>query len=1008
MPINLRETHLKLRTDFKELFEEISKSSELLGEMDDDLKKVGRSIERVSDVSGLKRINKEMNTLREYAGLATKEFDKQEKTIRKKSKAMRLLSATAASLAGNVGSNLVFALQDSIVNLVKTGIEVNRLETRFVAFSDSVGAGRMQLQQYFEIAQRLGVDYVPLIELGTQFRAVGFEAEEAADLIERLTIAAGGSVEAVDGIGRSLRQIRAGKVELEELNPIAEAGVPIFKLLADELGITEKALRGLLGTGDVTRETFFKAFRTFTNEGSKARNAAVATSKEISASLERLGNEAQKLSKIFIDTFEGTINNSIKGTTSVLEEAQKALIAFGNISRDSANNLIRAGFNEQFEIGPGRQLLGQGAVGNTQEEAQAAFNTRLKEELRLRAEIVKEQERGGARSLLRTRRLQMQLETWQDIVRVQAAWLNYLKEANKEDEPAPQAEGLSDNQKELNSFIKETEKLENQRLITIKGIRREQELGLLKEEEAKTRIDTINIKAVQDLIKLNDAITEHADKLTEVERTSVAWDATITKVANEQARIAALVEQQKENLIGLVEQYMLYNQGSNIQANAHQSLIEAEIQIEQIERNRLETIQRINAELDAGTITYEKSQEKIKEANEDAIIDSNLIFINVKKMADTLGDPNLKSRFISLFTEGKQEAIDLLRVTRQIQRSLGDGQDRPLERGDAGREDVGGPSISEGGGTALGNNFEFGQGTWWKEIADFADSESFSRIEEGINIAIEGFDALGQIIASGANAELDALNLKLKELQEENRIERERIKEAYEEEIESIQNTFDMAMQNAEILRNTKIADAQAELKEGKLTAKQLAEEKQKFEREHATTVKKLNDDAKKQRAEAKKQRKEDLKELKNAEIDIQNEIRQKKYAADIQAFHFNQALRYSQIFIEGAIAFVRAIPNPFAMFAAAASTATGAAIISAATPPPKPGPIPKYAEGGYVDKPTLLIAGEGGEGEYIIPESQIGHYSGMPSITVNVEGSVLTNGEELVELIEEKVKEMY
>jgi hypothetical protein len=34
---------------------------------------------------------------------------------------------------------------------------------------------------------------------------------------------------------------------------------------------------------------------------------------------------------------------------------------------------------------------------------------------------------------------------------------------------------------------------------------------------------------------------------------------------------------------------------------------------------------------------------------------------------------------------------------------------------------------------------------------------------------------------------------------------------------------------------------------------------------------------------------------------------------------------------------------------------------------------VPAFAEGGVVDRPTLAMVGEGGEREYIIPESKMG-----------------------------------
>ena len=1004
-----------LLLDFRKFIDGLDFSKKSVQRLSKELARIENQLnDKVLDAGSLSKIVKRIDRVKSSTKEWTKETEKQveaQKKLTKQTgrslKPMNLLRATAASLAGNIGSNLVFGTIEAATATFKLGVEAQRAETRFVSFADSIRQGRVQYEEYFNIAQRLGVDFDPLVELGTQFRAVGFEAQEAADLIERLTIAAGGSVQAVDGIGRSLRQIRAGKVELEELNPIAEAGVPIFKLLADELGITEKALRGLLETGDVTRETFFKAFRTFTDEGSKARFAAEETAKTASAAIERLQNTYQKFAKTFAETFEQDIIQVIQLGIGALEKFESL---FGTTLFRGAPTPTEAQVNQQFGLGPGSfnfsDPTGQrGVQGRTPADASERLLGLYRQIYEVEQKIAETEKLRGIQARSRVAAYERQLEALNEQARAQSVLLQILEdqEAARPDTP----EGISDNQKELNSFIREAEQLEKQRLTTIRGVRREQELGLLKEEEAKTRIDTINTKAVQDLIKLNDAITEHADKLTEVERTTVAWDATITKVASEQARIAALVEQQRESLIGLVEQYMLYNQGSNIQANTHQSLIEAEMQIEQIERNRLETIQRINAELNAGAITYEEAQEQIKEANEDAIIDSNLIFANVKKMADTLGDPNLKSRFISLFREGKQEAVDLLRVTRQIQRSLGGGQDRPLERGDAGREDAGGPSISGGGGTALGNNFEFGQGTWWKEIADFADSEAFSRIEQGVGIISDAFEGVGEIIQNGVNAQLEALNNRLREIREQNRITREELKQQYEEDLEDIQRNFDQQKTDAQDLRDQKIADAKSALMEGKLTAKQLSDERIKAEREYGKTVKRLNKEAGDERERLKEKRKKDIQELKNSEIRAQNEIRQKKYEADLQAFYFNQALRYSQVFIEGALAFVRAIPDPFAMAASVISTGISAGIIASATPPAKPPPIPMFEKGGFVDEPTLLIAGERGR-EYILTEAMMNRFSGQkPDINVYVD-NVAADPTELVEMIRDTVRENY
>ena len=1046
MPIFLKETTLKVKADFNDLHNELKRTGKITNEVENELESIKKALNQINDEGSLKRIIQRMNTLADSAGYVRERFQRVNQESIKTRKGFNLLRATAASLAGNIGSNLVFSLEEAIVNLAKTGIEAQRLETRFLAFADSIEQGQIQYEQYFDIANRLGVAFEPIIELGTQFRAVGFEAEEAADLIERLTISAGGSVVAVAGIGKSLRQIRAGKVELEELNPIAEAGVPIFKLLSDELGITEKALRELLETGDVTRETFFKAFRTFTDEGSKARTAADKTARTLSASFQRIGNSANQLGKNIIQAISGD-------AIPILEALNDAIIAISdNIEKVAERKEalpIREEVNEQYGIPRGQQET-IGPIGSNENEIRRELFRLLEREAQTERLLIKLREkanttfgRGNLILLARIKILEAELATQKLSTSAQDTYLRKWLEATKTiEEGADGTEAITENQKNLNAFIQKTEQLETKRLIDIKGINRQKELGLITEEERKNQIDAINKAAISDLIKLNVEVNKHIDGISEVDFHAANWSGLLSNISGQQVVISNQIQKIDYDLQGIIERardfWMVnkevesvimqqdsiyrdhiqklnemnrihevhkgYSASINMDFVRNRDLLDQEItiyekhirsqaKIRELEDERTMALIENDSLLNQGIITYDAYKGRIETINTEFLTGTNKVVLSIKEWADTIDDPALRARVLEFLDKMKEKQDSL------TQNTSGGSLLGPSRFEGTGGANISDP-ISEGGGTVLE--------PWWTGVEEFVDGPTFGKIEEGINIAIDGFDALGQIIKNGANAELDALNLKLKELQEQNRVERERIQEQYEKEIEGIQIAYDLAKTNASDLRDQKIADAQEELKEGKLTAKQLADEKNKFEREHAATVKKLNDDAKKQREAAKKQRKEDLKELKNAEIDVQNEIRQKKYEADIQAFHFNQALRYSQIFIEGAIAFVRAIPDPFAMAASVASTIIGAGIISSASPPPKPGPIPKYAEGGYVDKPTLLIAGEGGEGEYIIPESQIGHYKGMPSITINVDGSVLTNGEDIVELVKETLEEHY
>ena len=217
--IRREDPRIRVNSDWADFQRDMRRNIELVN----DLERATRGISaNIGNIGGTGNTTQIRNTARALDSAST--------AAARANREFNLLRATAASLAGNVGSNLVFGLQDAIVNTIRLGVEMERVTTRFVAFSDTAADGRRQLADLANVADRLGVAFRPLIELATSFRAAGFEATEATDLIERLTIAAGGSAQAVDSISRSLRQIKTGKVELEELNPIAEAGIPIFQL----------------------------------------------------------------------------------------------------------------------------------------------------------------------------------------------------------------------------------------------------------------------------------------------------------------------------------------------------------------------------------------------------------------------------------------------------------------------------------------------------------------------------------------------------------------------------------------------------------------------------------------------------------------------------------------------------------------------------------------------------------------------------------------------------------
>lgn len=88
----------------------------------------------------------------------------------------------------------------------------------------------------------------------TRLNQLGDLSKGKADILERITLAYG-------------KMQAKGKVSLEELNMMTEAGVPILRELADQLNITTDALFSKITKGEININNINKAMESMTSEG---------------------------------------------------------------------------------------------------------------------------------------------------------------------------------------------------------------------------------------------------------------------------------------------------------------------------------------------------------------------------------------------------------------------------------------------------------------------------------------------------------------------------------------------------------------------------------------------------------------------------------------------------------------------------------------------------------------------------------------------------------------------
>ena len=92
--------------------------------------------------------------------------------------------------------------------------------------------------------------------------------EKTADTFRMLGDTAGGNIEKLDSITRGyVKALLKGKPDMEALNMIAEAGVPIFSEMSKSMGIAQSQLFELSKQGKLTNNDLTAAFKRMTSEG---------------------------------------------------------------------------------------------------------------------------------------------------------------------------------------------------------------------------------------------------------------------------------------------------------------------------------------------------------------------------------------------------------------------------------------------------------------------------------------------------------------------------------------------------------------------------------------------------------------------------------------------------------------------------------------------------------------------------------------------------------------------
>lgn len=259
-----------------------------------------------------------------------------DKLTRQLGKATEWATDLKRILRGIVISQTFYNLLNIMEDLVAGSYQfMNNMDQAQISFSYLLGNGKaaeamIRTMQDFAISSPLNTQNV--MNASRKLMAMGFSAEATiptmqilADTAAVFTSEAGGMSDMIDHVTLAIGQMKAaGKVMGQELRQLYNAGIPVFKILQEELGLTADQIRNI-GHENISADKAIVALLTGLQK--HYAGAAEAFTKTIPGALEVIKDSIFVINNmLFSDLHEGVKSflNSIASELSVLVRIGRA------------------------------------------------------------------------------------------------------------------------------------------------------------------------------------------------------------------------------------------------------------------------------------------------------------------------------------------------------------------------------------------------------------------------------------------------------------------------------------------------------------------------------------------------------------------------------------------------------------------------------------------------------------------------------------------------------------
>lgn len=234
------------------------------------------------------------------------------KSLGKVRREMRSMSSNFEAVGQSLTKSLTLPLAAVGTFALKSAADLEKLEVSFISLTGGAEQASNMMEQLNEFTAKTPFQIDAVAKSARQLIASGTEISEVNNQLQFLGDIAATSGSSIDEIAAIFAKVNAkGKVELENLNQLAERGIPIFKTLSETTGL----LPSELGGGAVSVEEFNDALRSFAEEGGFANGAmerlSETASGKFSTALDNLKQAGAAMMDDLLPAFKGSLDGVI-------------------------------------------------------------------------------------------------------------------------------------------------------------------------------------------------------------------------------------------------------------------------------------------------------------------------------------------------------------------------------------------------------------------------------------------------------------------------------------------------------------------------------------------------------------------------------------------------------------------------------------------------------------------------------------------------------------------------